>query len=178
MQGGNHQGEEVENTKEFRAIYEEYFRAVERYVETAQTTRQAFIRLLLTLSSGSLVASVSLLQSWVTADTVWLALLPVAWGLFGISVLACLAHYASFPGYDWVGSALKIFIDDAEELTRDSRLSAQERVAAAMKIRLEQLEDNHNLKNESKTARVALASFNLGLLALIVFATRNLPWSL
>ena len=43
-------------------------------MEFAQSTRQAFIRLL-PLSSGSLFASISLLRL-ISADTVWLALLP------------------------------------------------------------------------------------------------------
>ena len=176
MQNGDDHSTKVENVTEFRTLYEEYFQAVERYIETAETNRQTFIRLLLTLSSGSLVASISLLQSWVRADTVWLVLLPIAWGFFSVSVLACLTHYGSFPGYGFVASALKIFIDDAEELTRGSPLSTQKRVAAALKIRLGNFEDNQKLSAEAKIARLAWVSFCLGLLVLVVFATRNLPW--
>ena len=66
--------------------------------------------------------------------------------------------------------------DDAEELTRNPSLSTQERVAAGMKIRLKHFEKSQELIDETRAARLALASFRLGLLALVVFATRNLPW--
>ena len=165
------------NNIAFRATYSEMARVIEVMVRTVQVSRQAQVRLLLTLSSGSLLASISLLRSWVNADTVWLALLPVAWGFFGISMFSCLLHYGSFIGYGWVGASLKSFIDEAEKLTEGSSLSASDRAAEAIKIRIEQLEDTSLTKGDDRKAGAAMASFLLGFLVLVVFATRNLPWS-
>ena len=165
------------NTPAFREAYSEIVRVIERYIEFAQSTRQAFIRLLLTLSSGSLLASISLLRFLISADTVWIALLPIAWGFLGISVFACVLHFAGNHSYTWVGGALRIFIDEAEELTKELSLSNQEKASEVLKIRLKQFENDAELKMEHRQSRVALASFLLGLLTLIVFATKNLPWS-
>ena len=76
-------------------------RTSERYLEFAQSTRQAFIRLLLTLSAGSLVASISLLRFTVNAETAWLALLPISWGFLGIGVIVCLLHFGSNHSCTW-----------------------------------------------------------------------------
>ncbi len=71
---------------------------------------------------------------------------------------------------------MRAFIDDAEELTSDLSMSNRERVAAALQVRLKMLEDDQKLNNEDKAVRLALSSFLLGLVTLIVFATRNLPF--
>ena len=176
MQNSGDPETEGGNTPTFREVYSELVRVIERYLEFAQSTRQAFIRLLLALSSGSLVASISLLRFLISADTVWLALLPIAWGFLGISVFACVIHFAGNHSYTWVGDALRFFIDDAEELTKKSSRSNQDKAAAALTVRLEQFENQADLKMERRQAGVALASFFLGLLTLIVFATKNLPW--
>ena len=177
MQNSGGAGAEGGNNIAFRATYSELAGVIEVMIRTFQVSRQAQVRLLLTLSSGSLLASISLLRSWVNADTVWLALLPVAWGFFGISMFSCLLHYGSFIGYGWVGASLKNFIDEAEKLTEGSSLSASNRAAAAIKIRIEQLEDKSFTKGDDRKAGAAMASFLLGFLVLVVFATRNLPWS-
>ena len=91
-------------------------------------------------------------------------------------MLVCLVYYASLPSYEWLGAALRAFIDDAEELTSDLSMSNRERVAAALQVRLKMLEDDQKLNNEDKAVRLALSSFLLGLVTLIVFATRNLPF--
>ena len=165
------------NNIAFRATYNELVGVIEVVMGTFQVSQQALVRLLLTLSSGSLLASISLLRSWVNADTVWLSLLPVAWGFFGISIFSCLLHYGGFLGYRWIGPALKNFINEAEELTEGSRLSASDRAAAAIKIRLDQLGDKSFTKGNERKVGVAMVSFLLGFLVLTVFATRNLPWS-
>ena len=118
MQNSGDPETEDGNTPAFREAYSEIVRVTERYMEFAQSTRQAFIRLLLTLSSGALVASISLLRFPIRADTVWLTLLPIAWGFLGISVFACVLHFAGNHSYTWVAGALRIFIDEAEELTK------------------------------------------------------------
>ena len=177
MQNSDDSETEGGNTPAFREAYSEIARATEQYIEFAQSTRQTFIRLLLTLSSGSLLASISLIRFLISADTVWLALLPIAWGFLGISVFACVLHFAGNHSYTWVGGVLRIFIDDAEELTKELSLSNQDKAAEVLKIRLKQLENDADLKMEHRKSGVALASFFLGLLTLIVFATKNLPWS-
>ena len=176
MQNSGDPETEGGNTPTFREVYSEIVRVTERYMEFAQSTRQAFIRLLLALSSGSLLASISLLRFLISADTVWLALLPIAWGFLGISVFACVLHFAGNHSYTWVGGVLRAFIDQAEELTKESSLSNQDKAAAALTVRLKQFENDADLKMEHRQAGVALASFFLGLLTLIVFATKNLPW--
>ena len=173
------------NTIAFQATYNQYVRAVEQLLLGAKVARQTFIRLLLTLSSGSLLASISLLRYSTSADnTVWLALLAVAWSFLGISVFACLVRlgtYNHIHGYDWIVLALKDFIDEAEEFTEELNLSTKKKASSAIKIRMEQLAERPELKREdawdSGTEIVARASFFLGLLTLIVFAIRNLPWS-
>ena len=99
-------------------------------------------------------------------------------------MFACLVRlgtYNHIHGYDWIVLALKDFIDEAEEFTEELNLPTKEKTASAIKIRMEQLADRPELKREdawdSGTEIVARASFFLGLLALIVFAIRNLPWS-
>ena len=173
------------NTIAFQVTYNQCVRAVEQLLLGAKVARQTFIRLLLTLSSGSLLASISLLRYSTSADnTVWLALLAVAWSFLGISVFACLVRlgtYNHLHGYDWIVLALKDFIDEAEEFTEELNLSTKKKASSAIKIRMEQLADRPELKREdawdSGTEIVARASFFLGLLTLIVFAIRNLPWS-
>jgi hypothetical protein len=164
------------NTPTFRETYSEIVSTTERYMEYAQSTRQAFIRLLLTLSSGALLASMFLLRFPIRADTVWLTLLPVAWVFLGISVFACVLHFAGNHSYTWLGGALRIFIDEAEELTKELSLANQDKVVTALKMRLTQFDKDADLKWEHDQARVALSSFFLGLVTLVVFATRNLPW--
>ena len=149
------------NNIAFRATYSELAGVIEVMIRTFQVSRQAQVRLLLTLSSGSLLASISLLRSWVNADTVWLALLPVAWGFFGISMFSCLLHYGHFIGYGWIGASLKNFIDEAEELTEGSSLSASDRAAAAIKIRIEQLADKSFTKEDGRKVGAAMVSFLL-----------------
>ena len=64
------------NTIAFQATYNQYVRAVEQLLLGAKVARQTFIRLLLTLSSGSLLASISLLRFSISADNIlWLELL-------------------------------------------------------------------------------------------------------
>ena len=165
------------NNIAFRTTYSALAEVIEGMFRTFQVSQQALVRLLLTLSSGSLLASISLLRSSVTTDTVWLVLLPLAWSLFGISVVFCLLYYGTFTGYGWIAAALKNFMDEAEELTAGSSLSLSERAAAAIKIRLEQLtKDQENLKEIDRKVMIAMGSFLFGFLALTVFATRNLPW--
>ena len=175
---------EGENTIAFREAYNEYLKLVERLLLGTQAAQQTIIRLLLTLSSGSLLASISLLRSWVNVDTVWLALLPVAWGFLGLSVFACLVYLGNYNphGYDFIVAALKAFTDEAEELTgKVSSLSTKEKAAAVIKLRLEQLAARPEVTREDawivRTGIVARAGFFLGLLALIAFAIRNLPWN-
>ena len=177
MQNSGDPETEDGNTAGFREAYSEIVRVTERYMEFAQSTRQALIRLLLTLSSGALLASISLLRFPIRVDTVWLTLLPIAWGFLGISVFACVLHFAGNHSYTWLGGALRIFIDEAEELTKGLSLTNQDKAASALKIRLEQFKKDADLKREHRQAGVALSGFFLGLLTLIVFATRNLPWS-
>lgn len=185
MQNGGDSDSEVGNTIEFRETYTQLVGAVEQWLMDAKVARQKFNRLLLTLSSGSLIASISLLRSLVSADnTVWLALLAVAWSFLGISVVACLVRlgdYSKISGYDWMVLGLKYFIDEAEEFTEEFDLPTKKKVSSAIKLRMEQLAARPQLKREdawdSWTEIVARASFFLGLLALIVFAIRNLPWS-
>ena len=165
-----------ENTTAFRKTYDELVRIAERYAEFAQSTRQAYIRLLLTLSSGSLVASISLLRSSISADTVCLTLLPVSWGFLGISVFTCLLHFASNHSYAFEFSTLRVLIDEAEESMKESSFSDRVKAAKAFVDQIKQIEDDRGLKWEERQSVIALASFFLGLLTLIVFATKNLPW--
>ena len=88
------------NTIAFRATYNEYIRVIDQALRGHQAAHQTAIRLLLTLASGSLVASISLLRSSIHADTVWLPLLSVAWVLLGISVFACLRHLGDYNPYE------------------------------------------------------------------------------
>ena len=171
---------ESKNITAFRETYNELVRRAERYAEFAQSTRQAYIRLLLTLSSGSLVASISLLRSSISADTVWLALLPVSWGFLGISVFTCLLHFASNHSYELEVARLMVS-DGAEELTKELNLSDQEKAVYAFHIQAKQLEaetPGNDLKWDTPQSVIALTSFFLGLLTLSVFATKNLPWTL
>ena len=92
-------------------------------------------------------------------------------------MFSCLLHYAGFLGYESIGTALKKFIDDAEELTERSSLSPSDRAAAMVKIRLEQLLDKPHVKGDERKVGVAMFSYLLGFLVLTVFAARNLPWS-
>ena len=92
-------------------------------------------------------------------------------------MFACVLHFAGNHSYTWVGGALRIFIDEAEELTKELSLTNQDKAVGALKIRLKQFEKNADLKREHRQAGVALSSFFLGCLTLIVFATKNLPWS-
>ena len=80
IQNSDDSDSEVVNTVEFSEAFRELLKKAARYAQFAQSTRQAFIRLLMALSSGSLLALISLLKSWISADTVWLALLPISWG--------------------------------------------------------------------------------------------------
>ena len=94
MQNSGGADAERGNTIAFRATYNQSVRSVEQFLMGAKVARQTFIRLLLTLSSGSLLASISLLRYSTSADnTVWLALLAVAWSFLGRSVFACLVRF-------------------------------------------------------------------------------------
>ena len=185
MQNGCDSDSEVGNTIEFRETYTQLVGAVEQWLMDAKAARQSFNRLLLTLSSGSLLASISLLRSLVSADNiVWPALLAVAWSFLGISAFACLVrlgNYSRISGYDWIVPGLKYFIDEAEDITEKFDLPTKEKVSSVIKVRMEQLSALPQFKREdawdSWTEIAARASFFLGLLALIVFAIRNLPWS-
>ena len=165
-----------ETTTAFREAYNEAVRTIERYFEFAQSTRQAFIRLLLTLSAGSLVASISLLRFTDNAETAWLALLPISWGFLGISVVTCLLHFASNHSYVWLFRSARL-LDDAKESTKELGFSDRLEAAEALLDHIQQVDDG-GLKWDMYQSVIALTSFSLGLLTLIVFATKNLPWSL
>ena len=136
MQNSTDPDVEGGDTTAFRKTYSDVVSVTERYIEFAQYTRQTFIRLLLTLSSGSLLASISLLRFTVNADTVWLGLLPIAWGFLGISMFACVLHFGANHSYTWIVGALRLFIDEAEELTKELSFSNQRNAAEVLKIRL------------------------------------------
>ena len=185
VQNSGGAGAESGNTIAFQATYNQYVRAVEQLLLGAKVARQTFIRLLLTLSSGSLLASISLLRFSISADNIlWLELLAAAWSFLGISAAACLVWlgtYNHLHSYDWIVLGLQDFIDEAEDLTEGLNLSTKKKASSAIKIRIGQLADRPEFKREdawgSSTEIVARASFFLGLLTLIVFAIRNLPWS-
>ena len=166
-----------EKTTAFRETYDKLSRTVEQYLEFAQSTRQAFIRLLLTLSAGSLVASISLLRFTVNAETAWIALLPISWVFLGISVLICLLHFASNYSYVWMLGLSRFFIDDAKESTKESVLADRVKAAEAFNDKIKDMKDDSDLKWDWRLSVSALISFFLGLLTLVVFATKNLPWS-
>ena len=166
-----------ESTTAFSETYKEILWILERYFEFAQSTQQAFIRLLLTLSSGSLVASISLLRFTVNAETAWLALLPISWGFLGISVIVCLLHVGSTRNYLLTFVTLRFFADPTES-TKESGWAARLSATETILDRLKQFSDDSDLKWDRRQSVIALTSFSLGLLTLLVFATKNLPWSL
>ena len=175
--------DEVAASVEFRDTYHTALGLLERIFTETQAAAQTSHRLLITLASGSLLASISLLRTLVSADTVWLELLSAAWVLLGLSVFACLVRLGTYNpmGYDMIVAKLKHFIDDAEELTQDLKLSPKDKAIEALKIRMKGIASDPEVTKPDAwlagAAAVAHYSFFLGLLALIAFSIRNLPWS-
>ena len=94
-------------------------------------------------------------------------------------MFTCLLHFASNHSYELEVSRLMVSYG-AEELTKKLDLSDQEKAVYAFQIQVKQFAAEapaNSLKWDTPQSVIALASFFLGLLTLIVFATKNLPWS-
>ena len=177
MQSDRYQDASLETSVEFRKTYGSVVNAIERALQVNQAARQAYVRLLLTLSSGAVVLSMSLLRYWITQDTEWLFLLPVSWACFGVSVLTCLAQLAMFGGYDWIVPILRFLDSDAESLTDGLDAPIHRRVSHALGLLEEPLRSVLEPPKVRLTALAANVGFIAGLLTLAAFATKNLPWS-
>ena len=89
-------------------------------------------------------------------------------------MIVCLLHFGSNHSYVLMFSPLRVF-DDPKESTKESVSSDRLAAAEAVIDQAKQFDDS-DLKWEMRQSVIALVSFSLGLLTLIVFATKNLPW--
>jgi hypothetical protein len=118
------------------------------------------------------------MDNFVSSDTRWLSLLATSWIFFGIAVLACLVHVATFTGFEAIMLRFRLPSPDARALVSIlERLSSKDTVARVVIAQAEvYAKEDEQLRYAAIALIVAYACFLLGLVTLGTFAVRNLPW--
>lgn len=137
-------------------------------------------KMLLALASGALVLSISVTQLLVTqgAHPQWGLLLPLSWVLFAITILAAAVRQS------WAGTAqgLRVWIEQRRADVRGKVAALRpgpdfgDRFDAVLAEVFNHaiVKSDRAIKIHNRTTWIMFWSFALGMLALLVFAIRNL----
>jgi len=158
--------------------------AVEAITASMLQGRQTATRTILTLGAGSLVATITVLQIIGTTGARSLWLLPVSWGLHLICIFFCLGYLQRFVGHQPAMTVLRILGEDAaqtlsetiEEMGVDVHPDVLAVKCMSLLLKKNEARLDELLEVGSNWFLLAHLFFYCGLIALMVFASLNLPW--